>query len=260
MSIMANRKRLFNEFGGRGGCVEMVLQDDVQLHVSHGNYTGRDNHYGQLYVQEECVSVLYIQATEQACLALRRAAQRIRGSIRKSDTVLLSKKSCVLLLPETPLTGAQAVARRLYPLLVDVEYELQVLYGSAARSLLQQVQGDHIVVSQKDMHVFEEQLSSTKKQGMSHVREDEPLPYLAFLANYPSQRLLHMFPYELANRYHCIPVGAERGVLTLATGQRLQEETVLYLREVTQRNIFQVRCEVGMIDDVLRHWQRAVAV
>lgn len=253
---MANRKRLSREIGGRGGCVEMVSQNDVQEHTSHG----RDTRYEQLDPQEDPVSLLYIQATEQACLALRRAAQRIRGNIRKGDTVLLSKKSCVLFLPETPLVGAQALARRLYPLLVDVDYELQVLYGSAARTLLQQVQGDHVVVSRKDTHMFEGKLSSTQKQGVASEQEKEPLPYLAFLASYPSQRLLHMFPYELADRYHCIPVGAERGVLTLATCQRLQQETVMYLREVTQRNIFQVRCEAGMIDDVLRHWQRAVAV
>ena len=255
---MANRKRLSNEFGGRGGCVEMVLQQDVQGHTSRG--AGRDDEYGQLFTQEDCLSLLYIQATEQACLALRRAAQRIRGSIRKSDTVLLSKKSCALLLPGTSLVGAQAVARRMYPLLVDVEYELQVLYGSAARTLLQEVQCNHVVVSQKDTHMFEEQLTCIKQQSVSRVREDEPLPYLAFLASYPSQRLLHILPYELADRYHCIPVGAERGVLTLATCQRLHEETVVYLREVTRRDIFQVRCEAGMIDDVLSHWQRAIAV
>lgn len=257
---MANRKGLSREIGGRGGCVEMVLQQNVQEHTCHGTYAGRDDQYGQLIIQENCVSLLYIQATEQACLALRRAAQRIRGSIRKNDIVLLSKKSCALLLPGTPLAGAQAVARRIYPLLVDVEYELQVLYGSAAHALLQQVETTHSVVSQKDTYMFEEQLSSTKKQSIECVREDEPLPYLAFLASYPAQRLLHIFPYELANRYHCIPVGAERGVLTLATCQRLQQETVTHLREVTQRNIFQVRCEAGMIDDVLRHWERAVAV
>ncbi|GAC1691361.1 MAG: hypothetical protein NVS9B9_13650 [Ktedonobacteraceae bacterium] len=180
--------------------------------------------------------------------------------IRKGDTVLLSKNSCAILLPATPLMGAQAVARRVYPLLVDVEYELQILYGSAALRLLQQVQGNHVVVSQKDTHMFGEYVPSTKKQRVDRMREDEPLPYLAFLTSYPSQRLLHMFPYELADRFHCIPVGAERGVMTLATCQRLQQEIVVYLSEVTQHNIFQVGCEAGMIDDVLRHWQRAIAV
>ncbi len=256
---MANRKRLLSEIGGRGGCVETVLQNDIQEYTSFG--AGRDSQYGQqLHTQEECVSFLYIQATEQACLALRRAAQRIRGNIRKSDTVLLSKKSCALLLPGTPLIGAQVVARRIYPLLVDVEYDLQVLYGSAALTLLKQVQATHVVVSQKDTHVFEEQLSFKKKPGALRIQEDEPLPYLAFLPSYPSQRLLHMFSFELADRFHCVPVGAERGVLTLATCQRLSHETVTYLREVTQRDIFQVRCEQGMIDDVLRHWQHAIAV
>ena len=255
---MANRKRLSSGIGGRGGRVEVVIQNGVQEQNSHD--AGRNDSSGRLASQEECVSLLYIQATEQACLALRRAAQRIRGNIRGGDTVFLSKKSCALLLPGTPLTGAQAVARRIYSLLVDVEYELQVLCGSAARTLLQQVQGNAVVVSQKDMHLFEEQRFSTKQQSVDRVREDEPLPYLAFLTSYPSQRLLHMFPYELADRYHCIPVGAERGALTLATCQRLQQETLLYLCEVTQHDIFQVRCEAGMIEDVLHYWQRAIAV
>ncbi len=237
--------------------MERVLQNEVQERNSRG---GCDNQYEQVYREGDCVSLLYIQATEQACLALRRAAQRIRSNIRKEDTVLLSKKSCALLLPETPLLGAQAVARRIYPLLVDIDYDLQVLYGSAAHVLLQQVQDNHVVVSQKDTHMSEEQLSSIKKQSTVPAQEDESLPYLAFLTSYPSQRLLHMFPYELADRYHCIPVGAERGALTLATCQRLQQETVMHLCEVTQRNIFQVRCEAGMIDDVLLHWQRAIAV
>ena len=256
---MANRKRLSSVIGGRGGCVEMVLQNNVHDHTDYG--VGRDSQYGQqLHTQEDCVSFLYIQAPEQACLALRRAAQRIRGSIRKSDTVFLSKKSCALLLPGTPLVGAQAVARRIYSLLVDVEYTLQVLYGSAALTLLQQVQGTHVVLSQKDTHVFEEQSSFIRKQGVERMQEDEPLPYLAFLPSYPSQRLLHMFSFELADHYHCIPVGAERGVLTLATCQRLSHEAVKYLHEKTQRDIFQVRCEEGMINDVLRHWQHAIAV
>ncbi|GAC1565736.1 MAG: hypothetical protein NVS2B2_36970 [Ktedonobacteraceae bacterium] len=238
--------------------MEISLLNDVQKYNSQG--ARQDNQYGQQHTQEDYVSLLYIQATEQACLALRRAAQRVRGSIRKGDTVLLSKNSCAILLPATPLMGAQAVARRVYPLLVDVEYELQILYGSAALRLLQQVQGNHVVVSQKDTHMFGEYVPSTKKQRVDRMREDEPLPYLAFLTSYPSQRLLHMFPYELADRFHCIPVGAERGVMTLATCQRLQQEIVVYLSEVTQRNIFQVGCEAGMIDDVLRHWQRAIAV
>ena len=255
---MANRKRLSSECSGRGGRVERVLQNELQERSSRRG--GRDNQYEQVCKEGDHVSLLYIQATEQACLALRRAAQRIRGNIRKDDTVLLSKKSCVLLLPGTPLLGAQAVARRIYPLFIDIDYELQVLYGSAARALLQQVQDSHVVVSQKDTHMLEEQLSFIKKQSAVLMQEDESLPYLAFLTSYPSQRLLHIFPYELADRYHCIPVGAERGVLTLATCQRLQQETVRYLREVTQRNIFQVRCETGMIDDVLLHWQRAIAV
>ncbi len=257
---MANRKRLSSGNGlmGRGGSVETVTQNDVQENNSHDTSAERCEQYGQPRTQQDCISLLYFQVAEQAGLALSRAAQRIRSTIRRSDTVLLSSTSCALLLPETPLEGAQAVARRIYALLVDVEYDLQILYGSAAYTLLQRLQVSHVVVSQKDPHFLEE--ASSKRQSLDYVYEGEPLPYLAFLSSYPSQRLLHLFPYELADRYHCIPIGAERGALTLATCQRLQQEIVIYLREVTQHNIFQVRCEAGMIDDVLRHWQSTIVL
>ncbi len=212
-------------------------------------------------IQRDTVSLLYIKTTEQACLALRRATQRIRANIRKDDMLLLSSKSCAILLPETPLLGAQAVAQRMYSLLTDIEYDLQVLYGSSAYSLLQQLQTDHVEVSLKDKMLLEEHLPLKELGNITaDKREDELLPYLAFLASYPSKRLLHILPYELADRYHCIPVGAERGVLTLATCQRLQQEIIMHLREVTQRDIFQVRCDAGMINDVLRHWQCAKVV
>ena len=82
------------------------------------------------------------------------------------------------------------------------------------------------------------------------------LPYLAFLTNYPAPHLLHLFPYELACRYQCVPVGAERNMLTLATCHWLNREIVTQLRTATHRGIFQVRCEVTMIDEILRYWQR----
>lgn len=257
---MANRKTLSSVNGGllgRGGRVEIVIQNDVLESDSYGTHAGQREQCVQ--VCEDSVSLLYIQATEQSCLALLRAAQRIRGGIRRDDTVLLAEKSCAILLPKTPLVGAQAVARRVYSFLIDVDYDLQILYGVAATTLFQQVQNTHEVVLQKDIQ-FSQETPATKRHESAYVREDDPLPYLAFLSNYPPQRLLHIFPYELADRYHCIPVGAERGVLTLATCQRLQQEIVIHLCEVTQYDIFQVRCEGSLIDDVLRHWQHATAV
>ena len=86
------------------------------------------------------------------------------------------------------------------------------------------------------------------------------LPHLAFLTSYPPLRLFQTFPYALAQRYQCVPVGAERGVLTLATCQRLEPDTVAHLQEVTQQTIFQVHCELSLIDDVLRYWERSLPV
>jgi MshEN domain len=86
------------------------------------------------------------------------------------------------------------------------------------------------------------------------------LPHLAFLSNYPPLRLFHLFPYALAQQYQCVPVGAERGVLTIATSQRLEPAVIAHLQEATQRAIFQVYCEMSIIDDVLRYWQRMLPV
>jgi hypothetical protein len=45
-------------------------------------------------------------------------------------------------------------------------------------------------------------------------------------------------------------------MLTLATCQRLTREIVGQLRVATSRDIFQVRCEMTMIDEVLHYWRR----
>jgi len=202
-------------------------------------------------------TLICIQGCEQAEVSLRRAAHRIRQNIRRSDIVLLSGLSCIVVLCDTLLEGAQAVTRRISTLLADIEYEIQILCGDAANMLLQRLQAERaIVVEQKELERVH--APSLPTVLATAVREPDPLPYLAFLAHYPSQRLLHLFPYELACRYHCFPVGAERGVLTLATSQELEREVISYFQEMIQRSIFQVRCEASMIDDVLSYWQRTM--
>ncbi len=184
---------------------------------------------------------------------LRRAALRIRGNIRKSDSILLLGKSCALVLPRTPPDGAQAVARRIDALLVDVEHEIQIVCGAAAHVLWQRLQSKHAVVVEVDEGA--DQLA-TPVLLEQQAGENGGRPYLAFLTQYPSQRLLHLFPYELAYRYRCVPVGAERGVLTLAASEPLDHTTIAYFQTTIQQSIFQVRCEASMIDDILHYWQR----
>ncbi|HEU5227851.1 MAG TPA: hypothetical protein VFU49_08575 [Ktedonobacteraceae bacterium] len=210
----------------------------------------------------ERVALVCIQGTEQYQVALRQAAGRIRYNVRSSDIVLLPGGSCAIVLPDTPLEGAQAVVRRITPLLADIEYELQILCGSAAYALLQHLRTEQAVtIEQREREpVYAASLATQAAALPMTGRELDSLPYLAFLAHYPSQRLLHLFPYELACRYHCIPVGAERGILTLATSQELGREVIAYFQEVIQRNIFQVRCEASMVDDVLNYWQRTILV
>ena len=200
-------------------------------------------------------SLLYIQTSEASTAVLQRAVRRISRNVRQSDLVLLGHNVCAVVLPGTGLDGAQAVARRVSVSLVDVEYELQAFCGTAAVTLLQRLQAERIVVVSGEVESFE-----TPKSAECQPLAPGELPYLAFLSNYPSPRLLHLFPYELACQYQCVPVGAERGVLTLATSQRLDQAVIAQLRKMTQRGIFQVRCEAGVIADVLSYWQRVIAV
>jgi hypothetical protein len=45
-------------------------------------------------------------------------------------------------------------------------------------------------------------------------------------------------------------------MLTLATCHWLNREVAALLGTATRREIFQVRCEMTIIDEVLRYWQR----
>ena len=202
---------------------------------------------------DECVSLVYITASQECSLGLLRAARRIRRNIRCADAVVLLERVCAIALPATPLQGAQAVAGRVSTLLVDIDCTFQVFSGRSALALWQRLQSQHARVIDTEETEVEHLYAHPGAE-----RENVPaqsMPYLAFLANYPPYRLLHLFSYELACRYQCVPVGAERDMLTIGTSRRLDESVIAHMQEVTQRRIFQVRCDVSMIDDVLRYWQ-----
>lgn len=151
------------------------------------------------------------------------------------------------------------MARRVAALLVDVDCEIQTFYGLSALTLWQQMLSRHVLVVGVEKPLAEPSLTfpvAKHAHAEAHAPAS-PMPYLAFLASYPSRRLLHLFPYELAYRYQCVPVGAERNMLTIGTSRQLDESAIEHMREVTRCGIFQVRCDVSMIDDVLRYWQTA---
>ena len=244
-------------------------------------------------VYKEHLSIVHI-ATKQSTLLLQRALPRIRRTLRGTDRVFFIGRTCAVVLPATPIEGAQVVARRLSMLLVDVEYTLQVLSGAAAQAALHrlrtmgavEIQVDGILIEDRMRDVAEYPESESGRlefpepgepgypQGdtPSHTLAESAtvfpdgypgsalLPHLAFLSQYPPLRLLHLFPYALAQQYQCVPVGAERGVLTVATSQLLEPEVIVHLQEATQRAIFQVYCEMSIIDDVLRYWERMLPV
>jgi Type II secretion system (T2SS), protein E, N-terminal domain len=205
---------------------------------------------------DEYASLVQITASAECEPALSRAARRIRRNIRHSDVVILQEHVCAIGLPATPLYGAQAVARRVSTLLVDIDCELQAFYGLSALALWQRMQSQHplVVSTEEPENVHPHAFPTMKQQDAS--APVQPMPYLAFLASYPSRRLLHLFPYELACRYQCVPVGAERDMLSIGTSQRLEQSVITHMQEITRHRIFQVRCEVSIIDDVLRYWQK----
>jgi hypothetical protein len=209
---------------------------------------------------DECASLVQITASAKYTPALLQAARRIRRNIRLTDMLLFLEQVCALGLPATPLQGAQSVARRVSALLADIDCEIQTFYGLSALTLWQRMLTQHaLVVGAEESQTGHPHVSPPAKQDHARVQEApaQPMPYLAFLASYPSRRLLHFFPYELACRYRCVPVGAESDMLTIGTSQRLDESVIAHMREVTRRGIFQVRCDASMIDDVLRYWQSA---
>lgn len=221
---------------------------------SHGGgEVERVREYALEMVEDSQVALLYIQASQQSSLALQRATRRIRRNVRGSDIVLLRGTNCLVLLPATVTEGAQAVARRVYALLADVEFEMQIMYDKAAFALLQRLQHEHSFIIVEEHETTWEAVSVTP-----YHTDQSSLPYLAFLANYPPPRLLHLFPYELAHRHRCVPIGAERGVLTLATCRQLDQNLISHFHDVTQRNIFQVRCEAEMIEDILKYWKNTI--
>jgi len=230
-----------------------MIQSYFVFYRGGGKVEWASEHYLE-QVDSAQLALLYIQASQQSCIALQLAAQRIRRNVRSSDTVLLLDTDCIVVLSHVTVDGAQVVARRVYALLADVEFELQILCDNAALALLQRLQCERTINAVEK----EERSPQLPTSMMRRVLDRDELPYLAFLANYPSHRLLHLFPYELACRHHCVPVGAERGVLTLATCRRFDHELIMQFCNITQRGIFQVRCEASMIDDILKYWKRTM--
>jgi hypothetical protein len=210
--------------------------------------------------EEEPFALIHLQASEQSAAALERAVRRIRQQIRARDQIFSLEGECVLLLRSATLAGAEAVMQRLRPLLADVEHSARCLAGEAARQFLGELQRrqPRLIEGDRDPQSF----SQTRPSEEAAVPEEDQdqaesqLPYLAFLSSYPSLRLLHLLPYELAQRYRCVPIGAERGTLTLATARRLDRAILDHLQTVTQRAIFQVRCEPEMISEILHYWEQ----
>lgn len=204
-------------------------------------------------------SLILIEVADESAHMLPLAARRIRRQVRLSDSILLLEKSCALVLPATPFSGAQVVANRISLQFAGIPCELRAYHGVTALIILQRLrEAGARPVSLEEGADLPSPVSNQKRL-LNHAEfrgaTSSALPYLAFLTNYPPPRLLHLFPYELACRYRCIPVGAERKILTLATCRGLTGEIIGQLRVATSRDIFQVRCEMTMIDEVLHYWR-----
>src|SRR5581483_6870384 len=84
-------------------------------------------------------SLILIEIADEAVHMLPQAARRIRRQVRLSDSVFLLEKSCALVLPATPFSGAQAVARRISLLLAGISCELCAYHGATALLILQRL-------------------------------------------------------------------------------------------------------------------------
>jgi type II secretion system (T2SS) protein E len=208
------------------------------------------------------ISLIVIEVASESTQALSLVAKRIRSQVSASYSVLLLHGTCALLLPATPFSGAQALASRLVEFLANIPHEIHVYHGATATLVLQRLResGATTVTNGTGAELATPILPPVKMEQSNQGEKKETrvvsLPYLAFLTHYPATPLLRLFPYELACHYQCAPIGAARNMLTLATCRRLNREIVAQLRTATRRGIFQVRCEVSMIDEILHYWQR----
>lgn len=206
-------------------------------------------------------SLISIEATDASPNTLASVARRIQRQVRGLDSIVLLPETCALLFAAMPFSGAQSVARQIAPLLHGASCKLHVYHGMTALLFLQRLQeaGARMLTDDDDTEDEPNAPAASLEQEYPLTFQEmaAPLPYLAFLTDYPSPRLLHLFPYELACHYHCVPVGSERKMLTLATCHWLNREVVTQLLAATRCGIFQVRCEISIIDEVLRYWQRS---
>jgi hypothetical protein len=206
---------------------------------------------------DEQLSLISIQVMQESAASLHNVISRIQRNIRSSDIILPLARNFAIALPTTSFEGAQAVARRITLLLPEIACDIQVFHGATALTLFLRFQAESAGrLQQKSREALSLEDSPPRPAFEASEESASALPYLAFLADYPAPRLLHLFPYELACRYQCVPVGAERAMLTLATSRMLSAGVIAHLQEITQRSIFQVRCEISIIDDVLCYWQR----
>lgn len=220
---------------------------------------GVDEQQVAISAPDEPISLIFIEVTRGSTNALSGAVKRIHSHINVAHSMLLREGCCALLLPTTPFSGAQALANRLGQFLVNLRHEIHVYHGTTAYLIVQRLQASGAITikdAQNTIHRASVELSTTLEQN--EIKEISPrsIPHLAFLTQYPAPALLHLFPYELACRYQCAPIGATRNMLTLATCHWLNREIIKHIRTTTRRGIFQVHCEVTIIDDILRHWQR----
>lgn len=207
------------------------------------------------------ISLIFIEVANGSAQALSLAAKRMHSQVSASYSILLSHKTCALLLPATPFSGAQAIANRLVQFLANIPHEIHVYHGTTAILVLQRlresgamtVTGEQSTELTTPMPPVKVEQSSQREKKEARVVS---LPYLAFLTRYPDIPVLHLFPYELACHYQCAPIGAARNMLTLATCRWLNREVVAQIHTATRRNIFQVRCEVSIINEILHYWQR----
>ncbi len=201
---------------------------------------------------ESTRTLVIIHTNPGSVSSLRWLALQIIRQIRREDYILLHSQQCVLILRGASLEGGEAVARRLSTFLEEIDHRLQIVSGPSAlvveRNLREQkaLVIDRTYLERGEPFLY---MGGQESEGLQ-------IPYLAFLTQYPARRLLYLFPYELGYRHRCVPIGVERGLLTLATVQQLDRAVQVSLEGITGRRIVQVRCDSTLIEELLRHWRR----
>ncbi|GHO43845.1 hypothetical protein [Ktedonospora formicarum] len=205
---------------------------------------------------------------------------KVQPALRKEDHLFTQGEgSAILFLPGVEQRGAYSILERIYAqvdlleaetVIPPLKNETHILIGCGSypaqgetrESLLRQAEQSARCVSLRprivtpSLHTMVPSTYSTRQVPIRRVNvpvqggTPPTTPFLRLPATLP-QRLTRFIPHSLAHELHCVPVGKDQRVLTVAMVDPQNREHIDYLTQLTHMTIFPVACTQEELDMLL---------